>query len=140
MVSDALIDLLRKVSSSFQLRLQEIAAIKVLELAPFQARLLSLIFRHPAISQNALAAATERDKAQIARAIKELERLGFVTRAEHATDWRTQHLTLTEAGRQAAARIDQERTELIATALRDCSAEEQDTLCRSLDKISRSLG
>ena len=133
------ITLLREVSANFQLRLSEMAAITELELAPFQARLLSVIGRSPGISQLALAASTERDKAQIARAIKELERRGFVARSAHKTDWRTQCLNVTDDGRRAAAILDAQRADLVANALRACSAEEQDALRSILAKINRSI-
>jgi DNA-binding MarR family transcriptional regulator len=138
-MNDNPITLLREVSANFQLRLSEMAAIAELELAPFQARLLSVIGRSPGISQLSLAASTERDKAQIARAIKELERRGFVARSAHETDWRTQCLNVTDEGRHAAAILDAERADLVAKALHACSAEEQDALCSILAKINRSI-
>jgi DNA-binding MarR family transcriptional regulator len=139
-MNDVLIDLLREVSSNFLERLLEMSSIEELKLAPFQARLLSVIGRYPAISQLTMAKTTGRDKAQVARAIKELERRGFVVRSVHETDWRTQCLDLTEEGKRAAALLDREREALITKALSECSAEEQDALCRSLQKINRSIG
>jgi len=138
-MNDVLIDLLREVYLNFQERLQEMSSIEELKLAPFQARLLSVLGRYPAISQLTMAKSTGRDKAQVARAIKELERRGFVTRSDHKTDWRTQCLNLTEEGKRAATLLDQQRDALIARALRDCSAEEQESLCHSLQKINRSI-
>ena len=138
-MNDNPITLLRAVSATFQLRLSEMTAIAELGLAPFQARLLSVIGRSPGISQLSLAASTERDKAQIARAIKELERRGFVTRSAHETDWRTQCLNVTDEGGRAAAILDAERADLVAKALQTCSAEEQDALGSILAKINRSI-
>jgi len=138
-VNDILITLLREVSTNFQLRLAEMSAIEKLDLAPFQARLLSVIGRSPGISQLALTVSTERDKAQVARAIKELERRGFIARSAHESEWRTQCLSVTKEGKRAAARVDVQRAQLVAKALRDCSAEEQDALCRTLEKINRTI-
>jgi DNA-binding MarR family transcriptional regulator len=133
------ITLLREVSTNFQQRLSEMPVIAELHLAPFQARLLSVIGRSPGISQQALAASTERDKAQIARVIKELERRGFVARSAHQTDWRAQCLNVTEEGERASALLDLQRAELVNKALRECSAEEKDALYRTLEKINRSI-
>lgn len=138
-MSDDPISLLREVSANFQIRLSEMKAIETANLAPFQARLLSVISRSPGISQLSLAASTERDKAQIARAIKELERRGFIIRAVHATDWRTQCLNVTQEGRRASTVINLERTELVTKALNQCSIKEQETLCNILSKINQSL-
>lgn len=139
-MSDAVIDMLRRASGAFQARLQEMPAIAELGLSPYQARLLSVIGRYPALSQLSLAAATERDKAQVARTIKELEKRGLVERTQHETDWRTQCLSLTGAGTRAASLIDTQRAELAATALRECSPDEQDALYHLLAKIERAIG
>jgi DNA-binding MarR family transcriptional regulator len=140
LMSDAVFTLIREVSRNFQERLQEMGAIEELKLAPFQARVLSVIHRHPAISQLTLAASTDRDKAQVARAVKELERLGLITRSAHKADWRARSLDLTDAGRRASMRLAQGRAELVKAALSACSAQEQEALQRSLEKINRSLG
>ncbi len=139
-MNEDLVDVLRQVTSAFLDRLQEMGAVAELELAPYQARLLSLIGRRPAISQLELATSTERDKAQVARAIKELEKRGFVVRSEHATDWRTRCLTLSEEGSRAWELIDRERKAVIDKALRECSSQEQHALRRTLKTIIRSLG
>jgi len=138
-MNEILADLLRKVSSTFQVRLNAMSAIEDLGLAPYHARVLSVIGRYPTISQLSLAASTERDKAQVARAIKELEKRGFIVRSSHETDWRTQCLSLTAAGTQAAALIDLQRAELMTQALRDCSPAEQEALCHILGKIDRAI-
>lgn len=121
------------------MRLSEMTAIEEVKLAPFQARLLSVISRSPGISQLSLAVATERDKAQVARAIKELERRGFIARSVHETDWRTQCLHVTDDGKQASAHLDLERTQLVTKALQQCSPKEQQTLAQILKKINQSL-
>lgn len=138
-MTEILFTLLREVSANFQQRLSEMTAIEELKLTPFQARLLSVIGRSPGISQLALAVSTERDKAQVARAIKELEQRGFIARSAHETDWRTQRLNVTEEGRQASTRLDAQRAELLVKALGECGTEEQQAFCRTLEKINRSI-
>lgn len=138
-MNEILADLLRKVSSTFQARLNTMSAIEELGLTPYQAQLLSVIGRYPGISQLSLATSTERDKAQVARAIKELDARGFVARSSHETDWRTQCLSLTKAGADAAAPIDAQRTELIAHTLRECSPAEKEQLRDLLAKIDRAI-
>lgn len=137
---DDLPDLLRDISHGFRRQLQELAPLGDLGLAPFQARLLNIVGRHPGLSQNSLADATGRDKAQIARATKELETRGLLARTPHETDWRTQRLTLTPEGESASARIDAVRAELAARMLGQLSASEQAELFRLLSKLKRALG
>ncbi|MGI4748430.1 MAG: MarR family winged helix-turn-helix transcriptional regulator [Janthinobacterium lividum] len=138
-MNDVLITLMREVSTNFQMRLSELPAIDELKLAPFQARLLSVIGRSPGISQLALTVSTERDKAQVARAIKELERRDFIVRSAHESEWRMQCLNVTKEGKRASALLDLQRAELVAKALHECSAQEQDALSRILEKINRSI-
>jgi len=138
-MNDLLINLLREVSHGFQLRLQEMTTIEELKLAPFQARLLSVIARSPGISQSSLATATGRDKAQVARAIKELEKREFITRSEHETDWRAQCLALTPDGEQAWSLLDRSRTELSAKILSPLTIDERDMMCRTLIKLKQEL-
>jgi DNA-binding MarR family transcriptional regulator len=134
-----LMSLVRELATNLQLRLSELTVIEELKLAPFQARLLSVIGHNPGISQLALAASTDRDKAQVARAIKVLEARGFIVRSAHVSDWRTQCLDVTAEGRQASTRLDSKRSEYFAKAMRDCSVEEQDAAFRTLEKINRSI-
>jgi DNA-binding MarR family transcriptional regulator len=138
-MNEILADLLRKVSTAFQVHLNRMSAMEELGLTPYQAQLLSVIGRYPTISQLSLATSTERDKAQVARAIKELEKRGFVVRSSHETDWRTQCLSLTDAGTRAAIPIETQRAELITQAFRDCSAAEQENLRQALEKIIDSI-
>lgn len=134
-----LMSLVRELATNVQLRLSEMTVIEELKLAPFQARLLSVIARNPGISQLALARSTDRDKAQIARAIKILESRGFIVRSAHVSDWRTHCLNVTEDGRQASSLLDSKRAEFYATAMRECSAEEQGAAFRTLEKINRAI-
>lgn len=96
--------------------MQEQVATSGSGLTAFKARLINLIGSNEGISQLTLASFTERDKAQIARAIKELEAHGFVTRSAHASDWRTQCLALTTEGKEIHAKLNNLRKELAAAA------------------------
>jgi DNA-binding MarR family transcriptional regulator len=134
-----LMSLVRELATNLQLRLSEMTVIEDLKLTPFQARVLSAIGRNPGISQLALAASTDRDKAQVARAIKALESRGFIMRFAHSSDWRTQCLDVTEDGKQAATRLATKRAEFFAKAMRECSDEEQNAAFRTLEKINRAI-
>lgn len=134
-----LMSLVRELATNLQLRLSEMTVIEDLKLAPFQARLLSVIGRNPGISQLALAASTDRDKAQVARAIKVLESRGFIVRSAHVSNWRTQCLDVTAEGKRASILLDATRAEFFTEAMRECSAEETGAAFRILEKINQSI-
>jgi DNA-binding MarR family transcriptional regulator len=68
------------------------------DLGPLHLRALCLCLRQPGSTQQWLAQAMGRDKAQIARLIRDLEERGFIRRSADARDKRAWQLTLTEAG------------------------------------------
>lgn len=138
-MDNELIELLRAVSNGFHARMQAQVAAHGSGLTTFQARLINLIGRKEGISQVSLALYTERDKAQIARAIKELEGRGFVTRSAHAADWRTQRLALTTEGNKIHAELNVLREELAAIALRGVTEEEKLALQVGLFKMKAAL-
>ncbi len=138
-MADELIDLLREVSHAFQARLQDLPAFEALGLTPFQGRLVSVIGRRPGISQQAIAARTGRDKAQVARTVKELEARGLLRRATHEHDWRMQCLSLTEAGARAAAAIDAERDALGVQVVRDIDPAQRAAMVSGLAAIRAAM-
>lgn len=138
-MTENIFNLLREVELAFVNRLQHMPPLKALSLAPYLGRLLRVISDNPGVSQSSLCQTTDRDKAQVARALKELERRGFITRAPHETDWRTQVITLTEEGQEAAAIIGLHRNATIAEALRDIPEDRQQVLRETLEKIRSAL-
>ena len=136
---DELIDLLGELSSGFQVRLQELPSLRELGLASFQARLLAVVGRRPSCSQQELAGWTGRDKAQVARTIKELEARGLLARAPHRSDWRSHSLALTADGERAAALIARERSALGAAVTQGLTSEERRVMIAALDKMKNRL-
>ncbi len=138
-MDDELVNLLRAVANGFRLRMQARVAASGAGLPEFQARLINLIGRHEGVSQHALASLTERDKAQIARAIKELEVQGYVSRRAHASDWRSQCLALTAKGRKIHARLNEIRKEIGAAALSSLTQAEKQALKACLTKMHTAV-
>lgn len=136
---DDLVSLLGEVSAAFQTRLQELGAIRALGLAPFQGQLLAILYRRPGSSQQELASWTGRDKAQIARTIRELKAAGLLTSTAHESDWRSHRLSLTEEGERACALLLKERAALSRTATAKLSFEERDLMVGALGKMKQQL-
>lgn len=138
-MNNELIDLLRTVATGFQARMQEQVATDGSNLTTFQARLINLIGRNEGISQLLLGSLTERDKAQVARAVKELEARRLVTRTAHPSDWRTKCLVLTAEGRRIHACLSGLRQRLANEVLSGLSDEEKHAFRASLEKIDMAL-
>jgi len=134
-----IIDLLSQVTSAARGRLQHLPVLAELGLPSYQARLLLLSARFPGWSQQRLARATERDKAQVARALKELEARGLLTRTADAKDARTNGVAVTDAGRVVAERLARERHTLGLALLGTLSQDERATLADLLRRLAGDL-
>lgn len=138
-MNDELIDLLRTVSNGFRIRMQDRITASGSGLTTFQMRLVNAIGRSEGISQLELGSLMERDKAQIARTVKELEARRLLTRNTSPSDWRTKSVALTPEGRSVHARLNEARRELAAEALGGLSATEKQALHSCLQKIDAAL-
>lgn len=138
-MDNEIIDLLRSVANSFHVRMKEQVVANDSGLSAFQAQLINLIGRNDGISQLALGSLTERDKAQIARAIKELETGGFVTRSLKASDKRTKCLALTPAGSALHIRLNGLRGQLAAEVLSCLDDDEKHAMHAGLQKMAAML-
>jgi len=138
-MNNELIDLLRGVSNGFRACMQDRIAAGGSGLTSFQAQLVNAIGRNEGISQLELGSFMERDKAQIARAVKELEARGLLIRGAHESDWRTKSVALTQEGRDAHARLMKVRGELVAEAFGDLTEVEKHALRGGLMKIDAAL-
>lgn len=135
-----IVDLLAQVNSSFRAKLQHLPVLEELSLPSYQARLLVLVGRCPGWSQQQLANATERDKAQVARSVKELETRGLLTRTPDVADGRVHGVVLTETGSRTARRLNQERANLARKVLKDMDRADQRLLAELLTRLSDALG
>lgn len=138
-MDNEIIDLLRTVAGSFHMRMKEQIVAGDSGLSAFQTRLINLIGRNDGISQLTLGTFTERDKAQIARALKELEAGGFVARSPKTSDKRTKCLTLTPAGKAVHLRLSALRERLASTALSSLAEDEKRALHAGLMKMAAML-
>jgi DNA-binding MarR family transcriptional regulator len=138
-MDDELIDLLRMVSSGFRARMQARIAASGMGLTTFQARLVNLVGRHEGVSQLALGSFMDRNKAQIARAVKELEVRGLVARRAHSADWRAKSVVLTAEGKRMHAHLGGVRKQLAVDVLGSLSDKEKQALRSGLEKMSGVL-
>lgn len=109
------------------------------DLHPFQAKALSAIGRHPGLLPNQLAEHSGRDKAQVARVLKDLEDRGLIERSPHPTDRRTHCLTLTPSGTTVFARLQENRHRTATRMMEGISPQDRQHLSDLLEAMARNL-
>ena len=110
------------------------------EVAPMEARALSFVARHPGCTQLDIAQRSGRDKAQIARLVKNLLDRGLLERVADAADRRYFRLELTNKGRSVSQSVKRHRARLAARACADLSAAERATLAKLLERVAQRIG
>lgn len=141
-MQDPLLFLLSEISATFRARLTAHTEETVPELTPFLVRLITMIGRNPGASQQDVARMMDRDKAQIARAVKDLEGRGLIRRKIAAEDGRRQRVELTAPGTEIFRGAESYRHALAAEMLQDLSdpdrAATEATLTTLLTRLKNS--
>lgn len=138
-MKETLPNLLRELTLAVQLHLEQMPALRELGLAPYQARVLRAVGLSPGISQQQLAKATQRDKAQVARAVRQLAERGLLRREAHESDWRAQRLYVTPQAERARAMIEAQRKAVFDNAFSALDSEEQAQLAALLARTLATL-
>lgn len=134
-----ILDLMGQINRACQTALRQSETVQSLNLAAFPARILSVISRDPGRSQQELAEVLERDKAQVARTLRELENQGLVTRPAHKTDWRSLCPALTNEGARVAKLLNQDRLGLAKRMVRDIAQDDKLMLAGLLQRVLTEL-
>lgn len=134
-----LLDIFADVSNAYQALLRRSTEVEDLQLSSFQARALAMIARQPGLSQRLLAELAARDKAQVARTVKELEGKNYVERRASAGDWRAHALYLTTDGQAVYEILLQRRAQIAAPMLTSLSEAEKSMLLDLLRRLNTFL-
>lgn len=126
-------------SHRFKARLRASLMEGAPDLAPFQAKALSAIGRFPGLLPNQLADRSGRDKAQIARVLKDLEERGLIARSPHLTDRRTHCLTLTPAGEEVFRHLQHSRMQIAGQMMDGLTPAEQQQVSALLARMAANL-
>ncbi|TGD72567.1 MarR family transcriptional regulator [Mangrovimicrobium sediminis] len=102
---DTVRDLLWQLAFQFKVRCHQAVRESGLDLGGMHVRMLQVIDEEPQCTANRLCQRSGRDKAQITRLVKELERQGLVKRSPHPTDGRSQVLQLTGRAKRLVGRV-----------------------------------
>jgi DNA-binding MarR family transcriptional regulator len=114
--------------------------LKKLGLSPGQPKVLRCLTALGPCSQKALADYCEVDPAAICRMLDSLERDGFLLRQPSKTDRRSGEVVLTDKGREAFIRWEDQCMALQDTMLQGFSPEERQQLAGYLARAYRNVG
>lgn len=138
-MKNAIPDMLGDLSHRYKALMRDIPAAVQIGLTPFQLRALIIIGRNPGCSQQVLAEWSGRDKAQIARAIKELETHALITRRTSELNWRTLEMNLTDKGEHILMAAKARRNAISAMMMANITPEESQSLFAILEKMQHGL-
>lgn len=99
-------------------------------LTPPDMKILALLNSHPGMSLQKLVLLTGKDKAQITRKIKELERKNLIARQKDAADQRSYQLFLTPEGKEMQAKTKVIRTEVYQRIFANLTAQQQQEMIK----------
>ena len=103
-------------------------------------RVLAHLGQYAPITAKAIAAHSRMHKTKVSRAVAELERLGFVRRADSDADRREEPLLLTQKGRAAYEDLAPKAADFARHLLDDLSAVERRALESAIDRLLKKLG
>lgn len=108
------------------------------ELTFGELRILSLIGRHPQCTPSTLVEYSRTDKAQIARTISGLHKLGLVKRSQCKEDRRMHRLSLSAQGHKIYQALNDDRAQIAARLLQYCDEQQLIELLDLLQTASAS--
>ena len=78
-------------------------------------------------------------KSHISKAVEHLTELGFLTQARDEQNRRRIHLTLTETAQPVVSEAQQAQARVIAQMMDGVTPEENEILCRVVQRINRNV-
>lgn len=120
-------------------RIMNDRAVRCYGLTGQQMGYLKCINENPGISQEELARTMRIDKGAVAKAVKDMETKGYVSRRQNPQDRRAYCLFPTEKAREAARHGEQHARQLERQLTEGLSAEEIETFKRLLGKITGNM-
>lgn len=134
-----LADLIETFERTFRARVNRLSAHNQTNVTPFQAKVLLLVERNVGCSQQVVADWLSRDKAQIARTVKELETLNLVCRKPIKDGGRIFKLGLTQKGKLLCHKLNTLRLVAINEMLYPVSFDDQDKLITILSILVKDI-
>jgi DNA-binding MarR family transcriptional regulator len=109
------------------------------EITHMESKVLGYLARHPEATQRDMARSTGRDKAQLARLIKNLRERGLLTSRADPADRRNLRLSLTADGKSVLHTLQQQSARLASKAVAALGAAEVRQLVTLLRRVQQNL-
>jgi len=109
------------------------------DLGHMEGKALGFFARHPGATQRDLVQRSGRDKGKVARLIASLRERGLLEASTDANDRRSLQLSLSPAGREVQAVLQEQGLQLSALAVRGLSTEERQQLAALLARVKGNL-
>lgn len=132
-------DTIFNLSQYYRFQIRTAVNASELGLNGMHVRCLHVIANTPACTANCIVKNVGRDKAQIARLVKEMIAKGWLEKQASCEDKRSQILTLSATGNQLQQQISQLEQQLESTILRGLTTQDVADFQRITDKMLTNL-
>lgn len=132
-------DIIFRIVHSYRLAMRSSLNASEIGLNAMHVRCLSLIDRGEVCTANDIVTELARDKAQIARLIKEMIERNWLTKVANPEDKRSQLLSLTEEGRALAKLIAQTQIKVLKKMQENLTAEQLSEFSKAAEVIAANL-
>lgn len=139
MNNDAVSDTILSLVHSYKLAMRSSLRANEIGLNAMHVQCLPYINRSEGCTANDLVTFFMRDKAQIARLVKEMIANNWITKTANPADKRSQLLALTEEGRELVVMISDAQQKVQSSMQENLSIEELNAFTRTADIISQNL-
>lgn len=136
---ESLPEVLFAATHSFRHEMKKSLNAKEIGLNGMHVRCLSYITKMESCTANQLSLSLGRDKAQIARLVKDMIEKGWLTKQPDPQDKRSQLLLLTETGKALSREIKQNHQQIQQRMLKNLSDSQKSKLLSMLDQMIRNL-
>ncbi|MEM1261280.1 MAG: MarR family winged helix-turn-helix transcriptional regulator [Pseudomonadota bacterium] len=132
---DQLFGLLRAIKRQYRAELIELG----IDLAPMHLKVLKMVQQRSGCTAQAIAAASGRDKAQIARLVHTLRQAGYVRRVENPDDRRSQLIDIDTAGSKVLQETAAIHRRIVSTMTRGLSKADQTVFFSVVQQFRNNL-
>ncbi len=115
------------------------AAIKDTGLTPGQPKVLDYLLLHDGTVQKDIAAACHIEPASLTSILNGMENKNLIKRKEQNGNRRSSYVFLTETGREAAKKLEQEFAKIEEAAFTGFEPEEREQLCSMLSRLYENM-
>lgn len=134
-MSNDFIDIIESFDSMLHSEFRNISIGNEHQISYFQSKVILLISYHKICSQQQIALWTSRDKAQVARTVKDLEARGMLIRTTHRSTGRSKAIKLTSDGEDVCNKIRNHQDKLLSNVFLGIENDDKSNFYRIFSKM-----